>query len=226
MTWAEFQGNRPVSCLSYSYPPTPLQGAAIVDLSWQTARILAARAERRIAPAFISNLEEVMAGVRDLKTVSNDDHIRVVGQLFEDGIEASWESVWAMGMVEIHTRPIPNTPQEKSPNRPTSSPTCNWPRVRPTWPCAYADPMKPSGRSCRFLPSLAGRGGPESVLAFHQSDGNDQLECLKGDTVMNDPATRLGDGYVSLESYIVQKTARKPGYTIVQLDWNDRSVSA
>jgi hypothetical protein len=39
---------------------------------------------------------------------------------------------------------------------------------------------------------------------------------------MNDPATRLGDGYASAgDENIIQKTQRKSGYRIVQLDWYD-----
>ena len=41
--------------------------------------------------------------------------------------------------------------------------------------------------------------------------------------IMNDPATRQGDGYVNLtDDNIIQKTSRKNGYRIVQLDWYDR----
>ena len=40
--------------------------------------------------------------------------------------------------------------------------------------------------------------------------------------VMNDPATRLGDGYANLcDDNIIQRTTRKNGYNIVQLDWYD-----
>ncbi len=44
----------------------------------------------------------------------------------------------------------------------------------------------------------------------------------KGDFVMNDPATRRGDGYADFgDDNIIQKTRRKAGYRIVQLDWYD-----
>ena len=40
--------------------------------------------------------------------------------------------------------------------------------------------------------------------------------------IMNDPATRLGDGYANLcDDNIIQRTTRKNGYNIVQLDWYD-----
>lgn len=40
--------------------------------------------------------------------------------------------------------------------------------------------------------------------------------------VMNDPATRLGDGYADPgDDNIIQNTSRKNGYSIVQLDWYD-----
>ena len=43
-----------------------------------------------------------------------------------------------------------------------------------------------------------------------------------GDIVMNDPATRHGDGYEdSGPANIIQKTSRKQGYSIVQLDYYD-----
>jgi hypothetical protein len=38
--------------------------------------------------------------------------------------------------------------------------------------------------------------------------------------VMNDPATSQGDGYCDLcDDNIIEKTGRKNGYKIVQLDW-------
>ncbi|WP_054033126.1 C39 family peptidase [Desulfatitalea tepidiphila] len=44
----------------------------------------------------------------------------------------------------------------------------------------------------------------------------------QGEFIMNDPATRLGDGYISGgDENIIQKTPRKSGYRIVQLDWYD-----
>ncbi|MEJ2365153.1 MAG: peptidoglycan-binding protein [Deltaproteobacteria bacterium] len=44
-----------------------------------------------------------------------------------------------------------------------------------------------------------------------------------GNFVMNDPATRQGDGYANFtDDNIIQKTSRKNGYRIVQLDWYDR----
>jgi hypothetical protein len=47
----------------------------------------------------------------------------------------------------------------------------------------------------------------------------------QGDFVMNDPATRVGDGYaVSGDDNIIQRTNRKNGYRIVQLDWYDPAV--
>ena len=39
---------------------------------------------------------------------------------------------------------------------------------------------------------------------------------------MNDPATRWGDGYADPgRDNIIDRTTRKEGYTIVQLDWYD-----
>ena len=47
-----------------------------------------------------------------------------------------------------------------------------------------------------------------------------------GKFVMNDPATRQGDGYANLtDDNIIQKTTRKKGYRIVQLDWYDRLLT-
>ncbi len=41
--------------------------------------------------------------------------------------------------------------------------------------------------------------------------------------VMNDPATRQGDGYDNLcDENIIEKTTRKNGYQVVQLDWYDK----
>ncbi len=38
--------------------------------------------------------------------------------------------------------------------------------------------------------------------------------------IMNDPATRRGDGYADASNTnILQRTGRKSGYTLVQLDW-------
>jgi len=43
------------------------------------------------------------------------------------------------------------------------------------------------------------------------------------DFIMNDPATGQGDGYANLtDDNIIQKTSRKNGYRIVQLDWYDK----
>ena len=43
--------------------------------------------------------------------------------------------------------------------------------------------------------------------------------------IMNDPATRVGDGYANLcDDNIIQKTTRKNGYRIVKLDWYDPVV--
>ena len=43
-----------------------------------------------------------------------------------------------------------------------------------------------------------------------------------GDIIMNDPGTRHGDGYANPGSEnTIQKTGRKQGYKIVQLDWYD-----
>ena len=42
-----------------------------------------------------------------------------------------------------------------------------------------------------------------------------------GDFVMNDPATRRGDGYATLENNVIGTTTRNDGYRIVQLDWYD-----
>jgi len=43
-----------------------------------------------------------------------------------------------------------------------------------------------------------------------------------GDIVMNDPATRFGDGYAAPgPDNVIQTTSRKGGYEIVQLDWYD-----
>lgn len=53
------------------------------------------------------------------------------------------------------------------------------------------------------------------VLAVGETDD--------GNFVMNDPATRLGDGYASLtDDNIIQKTSRNNGYRIVKLDWYER----
>ena len=47
----------------------------------------------------------------------------------------------------------------------------------------------------------------------------------QGQFVMNDPATRLGDGYADpCDDNIIQKTTRKNGYKIVQLDWYDKEA--
>jgi peptidoglycan hydrolase-like protein with peptidoglycan-binding domain len=44
----------------------------------------------------------------------------------------------------------------------------------------------------------------------------------QGEFVMNDPATRLGDGYADPgDDNIIERTTRKNGYEIVQLDWYD-----
>jgi hypothetical protein len=43
-----------------------------------------------------------------------------------------------------------------------------------------------------------------------------------GGILMNDPATRSGDGYANpVDDNVIQKTGRKSGYEIVQLDWYD-----
>jgi len=48
-------------------------------------------------------------------------------------------------------------------------------------------------------------------------------EAENGDFVMNDPATRNGDGYENMvDDNIIQRTTRKSGYSIVQLDYYDR----
>ncbi len=44
-----------------------------------------------------------------------------------------------------------------------------------------------------------------------------------GDFIMNDPATSAGNGYKYVsDDNIIQKTSRKSGYNIVQLDQYDR----
>ena len=42
-----------------------------------------------------------------------------------------------------------------------------------------------------------------------------------GEFIMNDPATRRGDGYETLDDNVIETTSRKNGYSIVQLDWYD-----
>lgn len=42
-----------------------------------------------------------------------------------------------------------------------------------------------------------------------------------GEIIMNDPATRYGDGYQRTQQNILQQTDRKGGYRIVQADWYD-----
>ena len=42
-----------------------------------------------------------------------------------------------------------------------------------------------------------------------------------GEFIINDPATRRGDGYETLDDNVIETTSRKNGYTIVQLDWYD-----
>ena len=100
VTWSEFQDSRPVGAWSYSYMPTPLEGFAIFDLPVETARILGAQG--RVDPAFVTNLEEVVAGTRDITTMSNDDHKRFIGPLLDNGIEAAWKPVMKMEMAEIN----------------------------------------------------------------------------------------------------------------------------
>jgi len=47
----------------------------------------------------------------------------------------------------------------------------------------------------------------------------------EGDIIMNDPATRSGDGYQNpADDNIIQQTSRKSGYRIVQLDFYDPAV--
>tara|TARA_Y100001960_G_scaffold231953_1_gene243639 strand:+ start:887 stop:1750 length:864 start_codon:yes stop_codon:yes gene_type:complete len=115
--WSEFLGSRPIGSWSYSYMPTPLQGFAVFDLPVETARILGAQG--RVDPVFVTQLEEVVAGTRDVKTISNDDHKRFIGPLLDNGIEAAWEPAMKMEMAEIHFEPD----AEKQPKRTVAEPS-------------------------------------------------------------------------------------------------------
>ncbi len=45
---------------------------------------------------------------------------------------------------------------------------------------------------------------------------------VNGNIIMNDPATRHGDGYLTPEpDHLIETTGRKQGYDIVHLDWYD-----
>jgi hypothetical protein len=74
------------------------------------------------------------------------------------------------------------------------------------------------------------RNQPTMVRVDYGIDGNLKYNhfvvCVgltpSGDFIMNDPATRRGDGYVSTDdANIIQRTTRKGGYTIVKLDYYD-----
>jgi lysozyme len=76
------------------------------------------------------------------------------------------------------------------------------------------------------------RNLPTMVRVDYGSDGDLQYNhfvvCVghtpNGDFIMNDPATRRGDGYMSTDdANIIQRTTRKGGYTIVKLDYYDPS---
>ena len=70
---------------------------------------------------------------------------------------------------------------------------------------------------------------PTLVRVDYGSDGNLRYNHFvlgvgrteNGQFIMNDPATRRGDGYESLVDNVIETTSRKQGYTIVQLDWYD-----
>jgi lysozyme len=75
------------------------------------------------------------------------------------------------------------------------------------------------------------RNQPTMVRVDYGVDGdlkyNHFVVCVgrtsTGDFIMNDPSTHRGDAYVSPDSdNIIQRTTRKNGYTIVQLDYYDR----
>ena len=113
VTWAEFQGSRPVGCWSYSYIPQPLKGPAIFDLPVQMARSIAATTAGHFKAAFVDSLEEVVEGTREFESLSGDEHRRFAGQLWENGIEAVWAQVMAMDMAEIYCEYDPELPQRK-----------------------------------------------------------------------------------------------------------------
>jgi len=74
------------------------------------------------------------------------------------------------------------------------------------------------------------RNQPTIVRVDYDIDGdlkyNHFVVCVgntpAGEFIMNDPSTLRGDGYVSADDdNIIQRTKRKGGYTIVQLDYYD-----
>jgi hypothetical protein len=91
-----------------------------------------------------------------------------------------------------------------------------------------------SGQEKELHASLSGRverNSPTIVRVDYNVDSNltyNHFVVCVGKThddnfLMNDPATRQGDGYENLsDDNIIQKTRRKGGYRIVQLDWYDR----
>ena len=49
----------------------------------------------------------------------------------------------------------------------------------------------------------------------------------EGDLIMNDPASRLGDGYeYPFQENLIERTSRKQGYRIVRIDGYDRVAAA
>lgn len=88
-----------------------------------------------------------------------------------------------------------------------------------------------TGTSDELLPLAKERildGRPTMIRVDYASDANltyNHLVLGVGVTeddniIMNDPATRRGDGYADPSNEnILQRTSRKQGYTLVQLDW-------
>ncbi|HIC69518.1 MAG TPA: hypothetical protein EYO90_08335, partial [Candidatus Latescibacteria bacterium] len=104
MTWAEFQGSRPIGCWSYSYLEQSFAGAAIFDLPLTTARVM--------DPAFATILTEIVTGTRHYDTLEEGAHRRFAGGLFED-IEAAWEPVMSPDMHDIKFEGGPEKPRRR-----------------------------------------------------------------------------------------------------------------
>jgi hypothetical protein len=110
VTWAEYQGSRPVGGWAYSYVAGPLEGSAIFDLPLATAQRLDRLARGRVSPTFLTDLQAVVSGQRQREDLREGDHLRYIAQLMENGIEATWTPVMGMDMHDIHLEADPDHP--------------------------------------------------------------------------------------------------------------------
>ena len=103
VTWAEFQGSRPIGCLSYSYLSSRLQVPRFSICPDNSTGD---------GSAFAAILTEIVTGTRHYDTLEEGAHRRFAGGLFED-IEAAWEPVMSPDMHDIKFEGDPEKPRRR-----------------------------------------------------------------------------------------------------------------